>query len=95
MSSDEEFYDLYNRQYGLTVDEVKNLREEWFIHKPDDDVSNVQNCIIWMRLLLTIARKGKGIIRARLRKLENQKYQQDVELVLEWQQNQRQRSKHN
>ena len=43
MSSDEEFYDLYNQQYGLTVDEVKNLREEWFIHKPDDDVSNVEN----------------------------------------------------
>ena len=95
MSSDKEFYDLYTQRYGLTVDEVKNLHEEWFIHKPDDDVSNVQNIIIWMRLLLTKARKGKGIIRARLRKLENQKYQQELELVLEWQQNQRQRSKHN
>ena len=95
MSSDEEFYDLYNQQYGLTVDEVKNLRGEWFIHKPDDDVSNVENLIIWMRLLSTKVRKGKGIIRARLRKLENQKYQQELGLVLEWQQNQRQLSKHN
>ena len=94
MSSDEEFYDLYNQQYGLTVDEVKNLREEWFIHKPDD-ASFGENLIIWMKLLSTNARKGKGIIRAHLRKLENQKYQQELELVLEWQQNQRQRSKHN
>ena len=93
MSSDEEFYYLYNQQYGLTVDEVKNLREEWFIHKPDD-ASNVQNLNIWMRLRSKV-RKGKGIIRARLRKLENQKYQQELELVLEWKQNQRQRSKHN
>ena len=95
MSSDEKFYDLYNQKYGLTVDEVENLRDEWFIHKPDDEVGNVQNCIIWMRLLLTKARKGKDIIRAHLRKLENQKYQQDLELLLEWQLKQHQRSKHN
>ena len=63
MSSDEEFYDLYNQRYGLTVDEVKNLREEWFINKPDDDVSsNVENLIIWMKLLSIKARKGKDII---------------------------------
>ena len=95
MSSDEEFYDLYNQRYGLTVDEVKNLREEWFIHKPTTMPALVENLIIWMRLLSTKARKGKGIIRARLRKLENQQYQQELELVLEWQQNQRQRSQHN